>query len=266
MVKLLICIDHLTILEQNSEEEKPTTQRIATLQLKLVLMISLSKMRKWLYKPIVFSSIISLGVLNTFAANITTVTTEQVSSRNISRPGDLSFYFQNIDIRTLLQLIAKNSGLNFIISDAVKGSITLNLKDVTWQEALDIILRTHGLASRRVGDVMFISTLEDITGNEAKQMQSEDALMSLAPLKSILIHLKYTIAGELAKILKGAEGSLLTARGQVAVDTRTNSLIIRDTQVSLDSILPQILKLDVPARQVLIEARIVNIDTTYEEN
>ncbi len=179
--------------------------------------------------------------------------------------GKLSFYFQNIEIRSLLQLIAKNSGLNFIISDAVKGNITLNLKNVTWRQALNVLLKTHALASRQVGNVIFISTIEDIASNESKELQSEEALSNLAPLKSTFIRLKYTNAVALAKLLKGTESSLLTPRGEVAVDARTNSLIIRDTQSSINDISHAIKKLDIPARQVLIEARIVNIDTTYEE-
>lgn len=181
------------------------------------------------------------------------------------QPNTLSFYFQNIEVRSLLQLIAKNSGLNFIISDAVKGNITLNLKNVTWQQALSIILKTQGLLSQRIGNAVYISTIENITNNETKRLQSQDAIQNLAPLKSQLIALKYTNATELANTLKGTQGTLLSLRGQVAVDTRTNSLILHDTQQTIDTLMPEIRRLDVPARQVLIEARIVNIDTTYEE-
>lgn len=177
----------------------------------------------------------------------------------------MSFYFQNIDIRVLLQLIAKNSGLNFIIGDAVKGNVTLNLKNVTWKEALNVILKTQALAARRVGNVIFISSVEEITTNESKQLQSAETLANLAPLQSLLIPLRYTNAVNLANILKGEHGSLLSTRGEVAVDSRTNSLIIRDTRARLNVLAQQIRRLDVPARQVLIEARIVNIDTTYEE-
>lgn len=183
----------------------------------------------------------------------------------VSGNGQLAFYFQHIDIRTLLQLIAKNSGLNFIISDAVKGDISLNLKNVTWQQALDIVLKTQGLAQRRVGNVVYISTIDDIAVNEAKQLKSEDSIANMAPLKSVLLRLKYTNAADVASILKGAQSSLLTARGQVAIDARTNSVIIRDTKESIDDIMPEIMKLDIPTGQVLIEARIVNIDVTYEE-
>lgn len=191
----------------------------------------------------------------------------QVSIQDAAYPtsNKLSFYFQNIDIRSLLQLIAKNSGLNFIISDAVKGSVTMNLKNVTWQQALDVIAKTHALAQRRIGNVIYISTLDEITTNETKEFRSEEAIAGLAPLKLTLIRLKYTNATDIAALLKGAQGRLLTARGEVAVDVRTNSLIIRDTKVSLAEILRSIKKLDIPARQVLIEAKIVNVDTLYEE-
>ena len=177
----------------------------------------------------------------------------------------LSFNFQNIDIKVLLQLIAKNSGLNFIIGDAVKGNVTLNLQNLSWRSALNIILKTHALASRQVGNVIYISTIEEITSNESKQLQAEETLANLAPLRSVLIQLRYTNAASLASLLKGERGTLLTSRGEVAVDPRTNSLILRDTPARIAVLERQIKKLDVPARQVLIEARIVNIDTTYEE-
>lgn len=177
----------------------------------------------------------------------------------------LSFYFQNIEVRALLQLIAQSSGLNFIISNAVKGNITLNLKNVTWERALKVLMETQGLASHRIGNVIYISTIEDITANQTKQLQSVDAVANLSPLKSVFIKLKYSNATELANILKGTQSTLLTPRGQIAVDTRTNSVIIRDIRRNIIDLLPEIRKLDVPARQVLIEARIVNIDTTYEE-
>lgn len=173
----------------------------------------------------------------------------------------LTFNFQNIDIRVLLQLIAKSAGLNFIISNSVKGNVSINLKNVTWKQALNIILQTHALASRRIGNVVYISTIEEITANETKQLQSKETLASLSPLQSTMVHLRYTNATNLATVIQG----LLTTRGVVAVDTRTNSLILRDTGGRLAILVREIHQLDIPARQVLIEARIVNIDTTYEE-
>lgn len=177
----------------------------------------------------------------------------------------LTFYFQNIEIRTLLQLIAKSSGLNFVISDSIKGNVTLNLKNVTWQQALNIVLTSHGLASRQVGNVVYISTIEEITTNETKQLQSQETISNLAPLSSTLLHLKYANASDIATLLKGQQGSLLTPRGQVAIDARTNSLIIRDIKTNVNDLVRSIKQLDIPARQVLIEARIVNIDTLFEE-
>jgi type IV pilus assembly protein PilQ len=182
-----------------------------------------------------------------------------------SKDGLLSFDFQDIEIRTLLQLIAKNSGLNFIISDTVKGNITLSLKNVTWDRALDIILKARGLTGRRVGNVIMISTIEEITSNESKQLQSEETLANLAPLSSKIVHLKYAAAADVAELLKGSKSQLLTPRGQVAVDTHTNSIIIRDTATNLIVVEKEIQQLDVPAKQVLIEARIVNIDVNYEK-
>lgn len=177
----------------------------------------------------------------------------------------LSFNFQNIDLRALLQLIAKSSGLNFVISDAVKGNLTLNLKNVTWQQALDIILNAHGLSYRRDGNVLYISTIEEISGTEAKQFQAQEQLANLAPLESRILRLNYTNAADLALFVKGAQSNLLTPRGQIAVDSRTNSVIIRDVKTNLDSLIASIRRLDIPAKQVLIEARIVNIDVIYEE-
>lgn len=182
-----------------------------------------------------------------------------------AKRNSLSFYFQNIEVRALLQLIAKSSGYNFIISDAVTGNVTLNLKNVTWQQALAVVLKTQGLTSRQVGNVMYISTIDEITTNETKLLQSQDAIANILPLESILVSLRYATAKDVSEVLKGGGNNLLSTRGQVAVDSRTNSLIIRDTKQNLRAIVPEIKKLDVPAKQVLIEARIVNIDISYEE-
>ena len=177
----------------------------------------------------------------------------------------LSFDFQSIDMRTLLQLIAKSAHMNFVISDAVKGNITLNLKNVTWDQALNIILQSHGLASRRVGNVVFISTLEELTLNQTKQLQSEETISNLAPLESNIVHLRYSNAADVANLLKSSTGTLLTPRGQVAVDSRTNSIILRDVKSNLHDLLIAVRQLDVPAKQVIIEARIVNIDVNFEK-
>ena len=192
-------------------------------------------------------------------------TATHVSTEPSLNKNNLSFYFQDIDIRALLQLIAKNSGLNFVISDAVKGSITLDLKNVTWQQALATVLESSGLASKQAGSVVYISTIEDLTSYQAKQLQSDQEVLSLSPLRSEIIRLRYSSAKDVANLLKGSSGSLLTARGQIAIDSRTNSVIIRDVRSNLVELVRQIKSLDIPAKQVLIEARIVDIDITYEE-
>jgi len=180
------------------------------------------------------------------------------------RNGLISFYFQNIAIKSLLQLIAKNSGLNFIISDNVKGDTTLNLKNVTWHQALDIILQSNGLASRKIGSAVFISTMEDIAQKQAKEYQAEENATNMSPLETDFISLKYSDAKVMAKVLKSSDGSLLTSRGEVTVNSPTNTIIVRDVKRNLVEIRNFIRRMDIPARQVSIEARIVNIDTTYE--
>lgn len=186
-------------------------------------------------------------------------------SSSFTQPnGKISFYFQNVAIKTLLQLIAKNSGLNFIISEDVKGSTTLNLKNVTWRQALDIILQSHGLASKQIGTALFISTTEDIAAKQAKEFQAAQDATNMAPLSTSLINLKYSDAAEIAKVLKSSDGSLLTQRGEVSVNAPTNSIIVRDVASNLTDIKKYVNRLDIPARQVSIEARIVNIDATYE--
>ncbi len=186
------------------------------------------------------------------------------SLASYSGRGNLTFFFQDIDVRTLLQIIAKTSGYNFIISDAVKGKITLNLKNITWMQALQVVMKSQGLTMRRVGGVIYISTIDDVTVNESKLLQSEQALSNLSPLVSNIIQLKYANAKDVADFLKGQTGTLLTTRGQVAIDPRTNSIVIRDTSQTVYDLRRTISKLDVPAKQVLIEARIVTIDTAFE--
>lgn len=210
---------------------------------------------------LLFGSVISILCLSsvTRASPISFPLQEDLETNKIS------FYFQDIEIRTLLQLIAKNSHLNFIISDTVKGNTTLNLKNVTWQQALDIVMKAHGLTARRVGNVMYISTIDDITTNESKKLQSDQTLSNLSPIESTIVQLRYANAKDLAAFLKGDGGTLLTPRGQVAVDVRTNSLVIRDTKNNLSDLAKAIRHLDVPAKQVLIEARIVTIETGFEQ-
>ncbi|HVY53472.1 MAG TPA: secretin N-terminal domain-containing protein, partial [Gammaproteobacteria bacterium] len=162
--------------------------------------------------------------------------TSQLATAPQNGSGNLSFYFQNIELRTLLQLISKISNLNFVISDAVKGSVTLNLKNVTWQEALNIVLKTHGLSARQISNVMFINTLDEVSKMDIKEFEADQQVVNMSPLNSAIIQLKYMSAKDLADILKGSNNTLLTTRGQVVVDPRTNSAIIRDISTNIADI------------------------------
>lgn len=182
-----------------------------------------------------------------------------------TRSSLLSFNFQDISIRDLLQLIAKNSGLNFIISDSVKGNMSLSLQNVTWQQALSVVMRANGLDSRRYDNVLFIAPIEELATNDAKRFQAEQQLSNLAPPTSTFIHLKYANANDLLNVIKSQQGSLLSSNGQIGTDPRTNTIWIYDNPANVLRIQRFIAQLDIPTKQVLIEARIVSIDTQYIE-
>lgn len=181
----------------------------------------------------------------------------------VKKNRELSFNFQDIGTRKLLQLLAKASGKNFVISDKVKGRMSLHLKDVSWREALNIVLKANGLGARYIGRTILVAPITELANNEVQELQAEQQVAQLAPLKSALIKLKYANAKDIAELLKSPAGSLLTSRGQVGVEPRTNSVWIRDIPANLKEIKHFVHTLDVPARQVMIEARIVNIDQRY---
>ena len=169
----------------------------------------------------------------------------------------LSLNFQDIDTRAVLQLLADFTGLNIVVSDSVQGNITLRLKNVPWDQALDIILRTKGLAMRQNGNIILIAPAEEIAKREHLELQARKQITELEPLHSELIQINYAKAKELADLLKSDKSTLLSERGNVSVDERTNTLLVRETAARLEEIRALIKKLDVPIRQVLIESRIV---------
>ena len=169
----------------------------------------------------------------------------------------LSLNFQDIEVRAVLQLLADFTGLNMVTSDTVQGNLTLRLKNVPWDQALDIILKTKGLGMRRTGDVLMIAPGEEIAAREKLELESKKQVEELAPLQSELIQINYAKASELAGLLKSQDNTLLSERGKVTVDERTNTLLILDTSDRLANIRKLVSKLDVPIRQVLIESRIV---------
>lgn len=164
----------------------------------------------------------------------------------------ISLNFQNIDIRAVLQILADASGKNIVVSDSVRGNITLRLQDVPWDEALDIILHSKGLAVRQYGNVMMVGTATEIAAQEAAESAAQEA----EPLESAFIQINYAKAADIANLLKSNK-ALLSKRSSVSVDTRTNTLLIQDTATNLDQIRQMVAKLDVPVKQVLIESRIV---------
>lgn len=171
----------------------------------------------------------------------------------------LSLNFQDIEVRSVLQLIADFTNLNVVVSDTVSGRLTLRLKNVPWDQALDIILNAKGLAQRKSGNVLLIAPSEEIATREKLELEALAQAQELAPLYSEYIQINYAKASELAGLLTGTGRSsgLMTDRGMVTIDQRTNTLLIQDTAEKLQEIRGLIARLDIPVRQVLIESRIV---------
>lgn len=169
----------------------------------------------------------------------------------------LSLNFQNIEVRAVLQLLADFSGLNLVASDSVAGNVTLRLKNVPWDQALNIILKSRGLGMRQVDNVMMVAPQEEITAREKLELESQTELADLAPLRTEFVQINYAKAGDIAGLLKAEANNLLSARGNVSVDERTNTLLIQDTAEKLAEMRKVIDTLDIPVRQVLIESRIV---------
>lgn len=175
----------------------------------------------------------------------------------------LSLNFQDIEVRAVLQLLADFSGLNVVVSDTVQGNITLRLKNTPWDQALDIILKTKGLAMRQNGNIILVAPGEEIAAREKLELQAKKQISELAPLRSELIQVNYAKAAVLADILKSDRNTLLSERGHVTVDERTNTLLVRDTFDRLTEIRKLVSSLDIPIRQVLIESRIVIADDKF---
>ncbi|MFO1259373.1 MAG: type IV pilus secretin PilQ [Gammaproteobacteria bacterium] len=177
----------------------------------------------------------------------------------------LSLNFQDIEVRSVLQLIADFTGLNMVASDTVRGNVTLRLKNVPWDQALDIILKTKGLDKRKMGNVLFIGPSEEISAREKLELQTDQQVQDLAPLRTEYIQVNFAKAAELATLLKDEKTSLLSSRGNVSVDERTNILLVQDTANKLDEIRGLVNRLDVPVRQVLIESRVVFAKDNFQE-
>ncbi|MBG7602586.1 MAG: type IV pilus secretin PilQ, partial [Gammaproteobacteria bacterium] len=177
--------------------------------------------------------------------------------------GRLSLNFQDIEIRSVLQLLADFTGLNMVVSDTVGGNITLRLKDVRWQEALDIILQTKGLTMRQKGNIMMIAPTVEVTARERLEAESKISLEQLAPLQTKIIKVKYAKASEMAELMKSEANLFLSERGSIGVDSRTNAMLIHDVPSSIRKIAGLIARLDHPVRQVMVDSRVVIATDTF---
>ncbi len=180
----------------------------------------------------------------------------------------LTLNFQDIDVRSVLQLLADTSGQNIVVSDSVTGNLTLRLQNVPWDQALDIVLRTKGLDKRRQDNVIIIGPTEELANREKAELSARKEVQELSPVHSEFLQVNYAKVADLAKLIKSnnAKESMLSARGSLSVDDRTNTLLVQDTAERLADIRRLVQTLDVPIRQVLIEARIVVVSDTFERD
>ena len=169
----------------------------------------------------------------------------------------LSLNFQDIEVRSVLQLLADFTGLNLVVSDSVVGNLTLRLKNVPWDQAMDIILKTKGLAQRRAGNVILIAPTDEIAAREKLELESRRQVEELERLRTEFMRVNYAKAQEMADLLNQKDNAILSNRGSVSVDVRTNTLLVKDTNSSLLSVRQLLTELDIPVRQVLIESRVV---------
>jgi type IV pilus assembly protein PilQ len=177
----------------------------------------------------------------------------------------ISLDFQDVPVRQVLQIIAQVNGFNLVTTDTVSGNVTISLSGVPWDQALDMILKIRGLDQRLEGNILLIAPSEELAAREAQVLQTKQQVQNLAELRSANIAINYARANELAEILKSSNGGILSARGSVSVDERTNTLLIRDTQESIDDARSIINALDVPVKQVLIESRMVTVRDNADE-
>lgn len=209
---------------------------------------------------------------NKLTLSVKPLSQDDVERRNAERfayTGEkLSLNFQDIDVRSVLQLIADFTDLNLVASDTVAGNITLRLQNVPWDQALDLVLKTKGLDKRQVGNVLLVAPADEIAARERQELESQKQIAELAPLRRELIQVNYAKAADMAKLFQSvtsADGASSDARGSVTVDDRTNSIIAYQTQDRLDELRRIIAQLDIPVRQVMIEARIVEANVDYDK-
>ena len=192
----------------------------------------------------------------------------------------LTLNFQDIETRAVLQLLAETSGRNIVVSDTVQGNVTLRLRNVPWDQALDIVMTTKGLDMRENGNVIIVAPAEEIAAREQADLEARAAIDELEPLYSEFLQVNYAKASDLAGLISGqggvgggggggvqvGSGSLLSERGTVGIDERTNTLLVQDTAERLQDIRRLVRTLDIPIRQVLIESRIVTVNDDFSRD
>ena len=205
----------------------------------------------------------------TLTVTISPMSKEQIAKLEKSQyQGEpISLDFQDVPVRQVLQIIAKVNGFNLVTTDTVTGNVSISLTGVPWDQALDMILKIKGLDKRQEGNILLIAPSEELSQRETQKLQSDQQVAQLAPLASASITVNYAKAAELSQILKAEEGSggILTDRGTVTVDNRTNTILVRDTQASIDEARRVIESLDIPVKQVLIESRMVTVRDNVDE-
>ena len=193
--------------------------------------------------------------------------TKLIQGSKVGYTGEkLSLNFQNVEVRAVLQVIADFTGFNFITSDTVGGNLTLRLKDVPWDQALDIILQTKGLDMRKNGNVVWIAPRDELATKEKLALESQAQIADLEPVRTESFQLNYQKADALQKLVGDKAQPILSKRGSAVVDARTNTLFVQDTPSRLEQVRALIKKIDIPVRQVLIEARIVEASDTFSRN
>ncbi len=205
---------------------------------------------------------------NTFTVSVEPLTPEEAESRREDKfpyTGDkLSLNFQDIEVRSVLQLIADFTGLNLVASDTVSGSITLRLQNVPWDQALDLILKTKGLDKRQIGNVLLVAPADEIAARERLELETTKQIAELAPVTLDIIQINYAKAADIVALIQ-ADEELISDRGFVSSDARTNTISVRETAEKLEQIRRLVNTWDVPVRQVLIEARLVRAQTDLAE-
>ncbi|MGE7958119.1 type IV pilus secretin PilQ [Pseudomonas sp. NPDC089530] len=209
---------------------------------------------------------------NKLTVSVRPMTSGDLQKRNAERSvynGEkLSLNFQDIEVRSVLQLIADFTNLNLVASDTVQGGITLRLQNVPWDQALDLVLKTKGLDKRKVGNVLLVAPADEIAARERQELESQKQIADLEPLRRELLQVNYAKATEIAKLFQSVTRAedKSDERGSITVDERTNNIIAYQTRERLDELRRIVSQLDIPVRQVMIEARIVEANVDYDKS